>query len=128
MSSSVNGKLRGAIVCESLKPGTVIEGYEMRVTRWSRYEIGEPAESQPRVWTLIEFEADPEDADALALRLSKDLDEPGWYANLYSSSEAVVVFPDKIFRYKRGNRIGRKKAEQYARNCGVPDGQLDWDD
>ncbi len=124
----MKAKLRGAIVCESLKPGTVIEGYEMRITRWSRYEIGEPADWQPGVWTLVEFEADEEESDALAQRLSKDLDEPGWYANWYSSSEAVVVFPDKIFRYKRGDARRRKAAQQYARNCGVPEAQLDWDD
>jgi hypothetical protein len=106
----------------------VIEGYEMRITRWSRYEIGEPAEWQPKVWTLIEFEADPDDSDALALRLSKDLDEPGWYANLYSKDEAVVVFPEKIFRYKRGDARKRKAAEKYALACGVPQTQLDWDD
>ena len=124
----MTGKLRGGIVCESLKPGTVIEGYEMRITRWSRYEIAEPAEWQPNVWTLIEFEADEEESDALAQRLSKDLDMPGWYANWYSGTEAVVVFPDKVFRYKRGDARRRKVVQQYARNCGVPEGQLDWDD
>lgn len=124
----MKGKVRGAIVCESLKPGTVIEGYDIRITRWSRYEISEPAEWQPGIWTLVEFEADEDESDALAQRLSKDLDEPGWYANLYSSSDAIVIFPDKIFRYKRGDRRCRKAAERYARDCGVPDGQLDWDD
>lgn len=124
----MNGKVRGVIVCESLKPGTVIEGYDIRVTRWSRYEIAEPAARQPGIWTLVEFEADEEESDALAQRLSKDLDEPGWYANMYSSSDAIVIFPDKIFRYKRGDQRRRKAAERYARDCGVPDGQLDWDD
>lgn len=120
--------LRGAIVCESVKPGTVLEGYELRVTRWSRYEVSEPAEWQPSVWTLIEFEASADDSDALAQRLSKDLDSPGWYANWYSDTEAVVVFPEKIFRYKRGDKSGRQAAKTYARHCGVPEAQLDWDD
>jgi hypothetical protein len=120
------GLLRGAIICESLKPGTSLDGYEMRITKWRRYEVSEGADSQPSVWTLIEFEAPVEDSDALAIRLSKDLASPGWYANWNTESDAVVVFPDKIFRYKRGDKAGRKKAQKYGLDCGVPEPQLDW--
>jgi len=128
MTVSTNGKVRGAIICESLKPGTVLEGYQLHVTRWSRFEVSDAAEWQPTTWTLIEFEAAEDESDALGHRLSQDLDSPGWYANLYSESEAVVVFPDRVFRYKRGDRSKRKAAEEYARHCGVPETQLDWDD
>jgi len=124
----VSGVIRGAIIAESLKPGTVLEGYDLLVTRWSRYEVGEVPEWQPSVWTLIEFEADEETSDALAQRLCKDLREPGWYANWYSDTQAVVVFPEKVFRYKRGSKAGRTKAQNYGRACGVPEAQLDWDD
>jgi hypothetical protein len=124
----MTGVIRGAIVLESLKAGTVIEGYDLRVTRISRYRVGEPAQWQPSTWTLLEFEAAEDDSDALAQRLCKDLDEPGWYANWYSKTQAIVVFPEKVFRYKRGSRAGRAKAQKYARDCGVPDTQLDWDD
>jgi hypothetical protein len=120
--------LRGAIICESLKPGATLEGFDLRITRWSRYEISDPAPWQPSIWTLIEFEADAEGSDALAQRLSKSLDEPGWYANWNTDTEAVVVFPEKIFRYKRGDKKGRAKAQRYGRDCGVPKPQLDWAD
>jgi hypothetical protein len=120
------GRLRGAIICESLKPGTVLDGYEMKITKWSRYEVSDATEAQPATWTLIEFEAPEEDSDALALRLSKDLASPGWYANWNTATDAVVVFPDKVFRYKRGDKAGRKKAQKYGLACGVPEPQLDW--
>lgn len=125
--SKANG-IRGAIICESLKPGTVLEGYKLHVTRWSRYEVGEPANGQPSVWTLIEFEASEDDSDALAQRLSKDLSGPGWYANWNSQNEATVVFPEKIFRYRRGDKTARKRVQRYGLDCGVPERQLDWDD
>jgi len=120
--------LRGGIICESLKPGTELEGYELRIIRWSRYEIRDPAPWQPSVWTLIEFEAPADDSDSLAHRLSKDLAAPGWYANWNTAREAVVVFPHKIFRYKRGDSSGRETAKEYGRHCGVPEAQLNWDD
>jgi hypothetical protein len=125
--SKTNG-IRGGIICESLKPGTVLEGYKLHVTRWSRYEVSDAAEWQPNLWTLIEFEAAEDDADALAQRLSKDLSAPGWYANWNSETEATVVFPEKIFRYKRGDKVARRKVQRYGLDCGVPEPQLDWDD
>lgn len=124
----MSGVLRGAVVCESLKAGAVLEGYDLELTRLSRYEMAEPAPGQSPVWTLVEFEAPADCSDALAMRLSKDLASPGWYANWYTDDEAVVVFPEKVFRYKRGNRAARKRAQQYALDCGVPPAQLDWDD
>jgi hypothetical protein len=120
--------LRGGIICESLKPGTTLEGYDLKIVRWSRYEVTGTTEWQPPIWTLIEFEAPDDESDALALRLSKDLALRGWYANWNSDTQAVVVFPDKVFRYKRGDEKGRAKAQQYGRDCGVPEPQLDWDD
>jgi hypothetical protein len=120
--------LRGAIICESLKPGTNLDGYEMRITKWRRYEVPNAADWQPNVWTMIEFETPEDDSDALAQRLSKDLASPGWYANWNTSSQSVVVFPDKIFRYKRGDKAARTRAQRYGRDCGVPEPQLDWDD
>ena len=120
------GKLRGGIICESLKPGTVLDGYEMKIVKWSRYEVADNTDAQPRTWTLIEFEAPEDDSDALAKRLSRDLASPGWYANWNTASVSVVVFPDKIFRYKRGDKAGRKRAQKYGLDAGVPQPQLDW--
>ena len=98
--------VRGGIIAESLKPGTVLEGDGMRVIRWSRYDVSGVPDYQPGRWTLIEFEA-PEAASArLAEKLADALLEPGWYANWNSDGEAVVVFPGKVIRYRRGEPGG----------------------
>ena len=128
MTRRTKDVLRGGIICESLKPGTVLEGYDLRITRWSRFGVSDATEWQPSTWTLIEFEADADTSDALAQRLCKDLDAPGWYANWNTPDESVVVFPERVFRYKRGDKAGRRKAEKYGGDCGVPKTQLDWDD
>ena len=120
--------VRGAIIAESLKPGTVLEGDGMRIIRWSRYEVSDVPDYQPGRWTLIEFEAPEASSAALAEKLAAALLEPGWYANWNSDDEAVVVFPGKVIRYRRGDPAGREEAKEHARRCGVPEPQLDWDD
>ena len=120
--------IRGAIICESLAPGTSLDVDGFRIRSWSRYDVGDVPEYQPRLWTLIEFEGPAEASGPLAEQLSKSLLEPGWYANWNSPDEATVVFRDRIFRYKRGDAAGRAEAAEHGRKLGVPEPQLDWDD
>jgi hypothetical protein len=83
---------------------------------------------QPGVWTAIEFEAPEHSAPALADQLADALLEPGWYANWNSDTEATVVFPKNIFRYRHGDAAARAAAQQHGRQCRVPESQLDWTD
>jgi hypothetical protein len=122
------GTIRGTILAESLKPGTVLDGHGMRVIRWSRYRVGEAATYQPPVWSAIEFEAPEDGGAALADQLAACLLSPGWYVNWSSHDEATIVFPGKIFRYRRGDAAGRLAAQEHGRRCGVPEPQLDWTD
>jgi hypothetical protein len=55
--SETEAVIRGAILAESLKPGTGFYGHGMRITRCARYEVTGAADYQPDIWTLIEFEA-----------------------------------------------------------------------
>jgi hypothetical protein len=120
--------IRGVILAESLTPGTAFSGHGMRVIRWSRYEVTGVAPYQPPVWTAIEFEAPAENGAALASELAGCLLSPGWYANWHSDAEATVVFPGRVFRYRRGDLAGRRAAQEHGRECGVPGPQLDWTD
>ncbi len=116
------------ILAESLRPGTSFGGHGMRVLRWSRYEVTGAAKYQPSLWTAIEFELPAEEAPALAEELAASLLSPGWYANWTGLAEATVIFPGKIFRYRRGDQAARAAAQQHGRECGVPEPQLDWTD
>jgi hypothetical protein len=117
--------LRGAIVAESLRLGSVVEGVPLVVRKLQRIDAG--LEDQPPHWTLLWFEADEEDADRLAESLADAL-EPigGWYADFHSDSEVTVVFAERIFRYQCGDVAERAKVADYARSIGVPEAQLDW--
>jgi hypothetical protein len=60
-------------------------------------------------------------------RLSRVLErDDGWYCDFRSDDEVFVVFCDRVFRYRRGDRTARSTVEDYARSMGVPEAQLDW--
>jgi hypothetical protein len=122
--------LTGALVAESLRIGAVFEVPEVTVTRVVRRDAsGSATSAQPAVWTFLEFEAADEVAGRLADALSGALlAEGGWYANFTVGDEHVVVFAGRVFRHRRGDRSGRKTAEAYAAQAGVPAHQMDWGD
>jgi hypothetical protein len=75
------------------------------------------------------FSVKAEKTEALASALSKALLRDGcWYCNFNSNDEVVVVFHDRVFRYPAGDQAARAEVEQYARDVGVPESQLDWND
>jgi hypothetical protein len=117
--------LHGVIVAESLRLGAVIEDLQLLVRKLERVEVG--VDEQPPQWTVVSFEAAEADADRLADALSDALEPTGgWYADFHSDTDVTVVFSGHMFRYRRGDKNGRAKVEDYARSVGVPDAQLDW--
>jgi hypothetical protein len=82
---------------------------------------------QPPAWTFLDFEAADDAADALAQSLARCLlAEGGWYADFTVGNDHVVVFANRIFRYRRGDLAGRAEVVEYGRTVGVPEHQLDW--
>lgn len=122
--------LRGTLLAESLRVGAVLEVAGLRAARVGRRDVAESAAGgQPSVWTFLEFEADDDVADVLAASLARSLlVEGGWYADFAVGADHVVVFADKIFRYRRGDQARRAEAEEYGAAVGVPAHQLDWVD
>jgi hypothetical protein len=119
--------IAGVLIAESLRTGARLEGVTLMVRRITRDDDGDTDAGQPLTWTFIEFEAALEEADRLAVALSRALDKKlGWYCDFRSPTETFVVFAERVFRYPRGDRVGRSEAEAHARSMGVPESQLDW--
>jgi hypothetical protein len=118
----------GYVIGESLRPGVVFQPQGLRLLRVSRVDVSESAsDSQPRMWTFVEWEADGEDVDGLAQAFAEALEPAdGWYADFVAGDERVVVFAGKVFRYRRGDEAGRAEAVAYGRSVGTPEHQLDW--
>jgi len=120
-------KIAGALIAESLRRGKALQGVSLGVTKIARGDVGDVDAGQPLTWTFIEFEAPADDGPDLAIALSRVLEPAGgWYCDFRTDTDTYVVFADRVFRYPRGDREGRQEAEEYAREVGVPESQLDW--
>jgi len=119
--------ITGVVIAESLQSGARLEGVTLTVRRIARDDAGDTDAGQPLTWTFIECEAPLDEALELAAALSRALDKRiGWYCDFRSPTETFVVFAERVFRYPRGDKGERSKAEAHARSMGVPESQLDW--
>ena len=119
--------IRGTLIAESIKPGRSLEGIPLTVTRIERDVAAHATVDQPRIWTGIDFET-PERPERLADALAAVLDDKPsvWYCNFTDGSDVFIVYPNRVFRYRRGDATGRQRARDYGQSLGVPSSQLDW--
>jgi hypothetical protein len=54
--------------------------------------------------------------------------EDDWYADFTVADDHVVVFAERIFRYRRGDTAAGAEAVAYGHKVGTPGQQLDWGD
>lgn len=116
----------GVLILESLRVGTELSEIPLAVRRISRYDVSSASTHQPPVWSVLEFEVEDWHTETLARELAGCLDSPGWYADFHNAKEIFVVFPDRVFRYPRGDAAARAEAQAFGRELGIPEPQLDW--
>jgi len=120
----------GALITQSLKPGTELVGVPLVVDRLVTFDKSDAAVNQPTRWTMIFFRVEDADTERLAAWFADSLiGEPGvWYADFRNDAEHFVIFPGRIFRYRRDDHDARAQAVDHGRRLGVPEAQLDWGD
>jgi hypothetical protein len=118
--------IEGTLIAESLRAGTSLENLTLVVSKISRLRAEGATADQPGIWTIVEFAADESEAVTLARIFAGVLDEPGWYIDFRSAAETFVLFPGKIFRYPRADKVGRAEAQAHGRQLAIPEPQLDW--
>lgn len=116
--------LYGLLLKESLEDTSILE--LVRVTKTESWQVGNAAPYQPATWTALSFEAEENQADALADKLSQALKPQGWYINAFTATQVYVIFPNKVFKYRKDDSIQRAEAQQHGRSIGIPESQLDW--
>ena len=122
--------LKGLLLAESLRIGAELRLPGLRLVGVVRRDVSASVSAtQPPIWTFVEFEAPDDAAQELAAALARSLlAEGGWYADFAVCDDHVVVFADRIFRYRRGDQAARAEAVEYGKLMGVPEPQLDWGD
>jgi len=119
----------GYILVEGMRVGACLEGLPLRLLKIDRYRMPTATPQQPPVWTTVEFEFEERHAERVAAALSEVVsEEGGWYTNFTHDEETFVIFADRIFRYRPGDRAARAEAAAYGSSMGVPDTQLDWEE
>jgi len=116
--------LTGLLLKESLADLSILE--RLRVTKIETWNVANAAEYQPNVWTAMSFEVDNAEADAVVEELSHVLKSPGWYINARRDEWVYVIFPQRVFKYQCGDRVGKTEAQAYAQSIGIPPSQIDW--
>lgn len=134
---------QGRLIAESCKPGIDIQVPKLRLVRIGRHDVTEstlPADErdeastpgviagQPTIWTFVDFEGPNEIADELARAFANALQpDLGWWADFtIDDTERVVVFAEKVFRYRVGDRTASAEAKAWGLAHGTPESQLDW--
>jgi hypothetical protein len=116
--------VNGLLLKESLADINVLE--LVRITKTESWPVSNAAVNQPTVWTALSFEAEDSHADAIADKLSQALKLQGWYITASTATYDYVLFPARIFKYRKGDGRQRAEAKRYDRSFGIPESQLDW--
>ena len=116
---------KGALILESLRVGTNLSNLNLTARQIYRFRREDATADQPDTWSVIELEIHDADAAGVAQALSKAL-ASGWYVDFRSDTEVFVAFAGRVFRYARGDQVGRAEAQAHGRSAGVPNSQLDW--
>lgn len=122
--NSIMKKFRGLIIKESLEDESVLDLVE--VTKEEKWNVSKSGKFLPKKWTACYIQGDKSQIDFFAEKLSQTLKPKGCYANLGIDKDSYVIFPNKVFKYKRGDEQKRQKAIKYGRSLEIPEHQLDW--
>lgn len=78
-------------------------------------------------WTLHTVEVVEQAADAVAQKLSEDLEkEHSWYADFKNDKFHYIIYRGKIFKVDLHNHMLYKDAKQYGITLGIPEYQVDF--
>jgi hypothetical protein len=118
--------MKGLLLKESLADiGVLVHLHIVKIEVW---QVSTAAENQPASWTALSFEVEDAYADATANVLCRALKPHGWYINASSEMDVYVIFPNKVFKYTKGDITQREAAKRFGRSIDIPERQLDWDE
>ena len=118
----------GTIIVESLLDAGVLAQVKILSTK---VEPVTPAHHTPwlKKWTLHKVEIAEEAAKEVAQKISLYLDyshKSAWYADFRNEAQHYIIFKDKIFVVKKGDKPGYEAVQNYGLSLGIPKHQVDF--
>jgi hypothetical protein len=117
---------RGVIIEESLDDKSVLKGLRIEKT-----EVEAVTESFKtpwlKRWTLHHVVVPEKDVDGVVKAVSGAISlehKSAWFANLGNGETEYVIFRDKVFRMKAGDKKIRMDVFRYGTSIGIPAHQL----
>lgn len=118
---------RGVIIEESLKEIGILK--KMKVDE-TKVETVTAQHKTPwlKKWTLHTVSVPAEEINLVSEELSRVLlSEPSsWYADLKSSREHYIIYPNKVFKVDRSKPKEYEAVTRYGVSRGIPEYQLDF--
>ena len=119
---------KGVIIEESLKSKKLLDNIEIIETRIEK--VGKRHKTPwLKKWTLHTVSIPQNKTGEIAKKISQNLDyEHGtsWYADFNNGEEFFVIYKDRIFKWKKGDREGPQQAKDYGISLGIPEYQVDF--
>ena len=118
---------RGVIIEESLEDKSFLK--EVRILE-TKIEPITPEHKTPwlKQWTLHTVEIPEENADKIALKISRSFDKKhfSWYADYKNDKYHFIIYANKIFKVDLASPILYKDAKMYGISIGIPEYQVDF--
>lgn len=116
----------GVIIEESLEKKDVLQQVKILNTKI------EPVTENHKTpwikqWTLHAVEVLEDEAQAIAEKISQDLDSKhNWYADFKNETTHLIIFKNKVFKIDKTSKQQYDQAKEYGISLGIPAHQVDF--
>ena len=117
---------KGTIIEESLENKDILK--TLKITETKVEKVTENHKT-PWIeqWTLYSVEIPEQEAENIALQLSKVLDpQHNWYADFKNEQFHYIIYRNKVFKIDRTKKEEYNEATKYGISLGIPDYQVDF--
>ena len=112
----------GVLIKESVTDDSIIDLlYVHKIELWK-------TGGTPKYWTALFFTSDKRDFPEQVSRVMlSDPDRGGnWFVDFKAGNEKYIVFKDKVFKYRIGNRTEKDRVCEECRKLGISEKEMNW--
>lgn len=118
-------KYQGVIIEESLKDKNILNEVSIISTKVEKVTEKHKTPWLEK-WTLHTVQINPADIDDFARKISKLVnDKPNsWYVDFNNGETFFVIYPNKVYKWKKGESEKIKECKAFGISLGIPPYQV----